>query len=288
MSDAAIARLVDYAAVLDFAHLPGAVVHEVKRRLIDTLGCAVAGFDEPASRIARALALRPGATDADGRDGGDGGASILGTARRSLPELAAFANGVAARVLDGNDTFPGGGGHPSGVIAPVLAAGQVSGAEGRALIAAIVLGYDVHYRLWQACRVQRLGFDHAFYAGVAAAAGAAKALGLDRAAFANALSLAITPGLPLAVTRRGELSMWKGCAEAHAARNGLFAALMAQRGMSGPALAVTGAMGLRELLGPFELAPFPLVREDRRPASRASTTPRGPGRGRRNSSDSSS
>jgi 2-methylcitrate dehydratase len=254
MSDAVIARMVDYAAPLDFARLPKAVVHEVKRRLIDTFGCAVAGFDEPGSRIARALALRPGIPGADGRDGG---ASILGTARRSLPELASFANGVAARVLDGNDTFPGGGGHPSGVIAPVLAAGQVAGADGRALMAAIVLGYDVHYRLWQACRVLRKGFDHAFYAGVAAAAGAAKVLGLDRAAFANALSLAITPGLPLAVTRRGELSMWKGCAEAHAARNGLFAALMAQRGMRGPALPIEGAMGLRDLLGPFEFAPFP-------------------------------
>jgi 2-methylcitrate dehydratase len=93
------------------------------------------------------------------------------------------------------------------VIAPVLAAGQTAGADGRAMMAAIVLGYDVHYRLWQACRVLRHGFDHAFYAGVAAA-GAAKVLGLDRSAFANALSLAITSGLPLAVTRRGELSMW--------------------------------------------------------------------------------
>src|SRR5579862_6742160 len=124
MNDAVIACVVDYAASLDFARLPDAVVHEAKRRLIDTLGCAVAGFDEPASRIARSLALR-GSYDRD--CDGTGGASIFGTARRSLPELAAFANGVAARVLDGNDTFPGGGGHPSGVIASVLAAGQVAG-----------------------------------------------------------------------------------------------------------------------------------------------------------------
>jgi 2-methylcitrate dehydratase len=105
MSDAVIARMVDYAAALDFARLPETAVHEVKRRLIDTFGCAAAGFDEPASRIARALALRPGSIGGEGRDGG---ASILGTARRSLPELAASANGVAARVLDGKpvDNLP--------------------------------------------------------------------------------------------------------------------------------------------------------------------------------------
>jgi 2-methylcitrate dehydratase len=261
--DAVIARIVNYALALDFATLPAAVVHEVKRRLIDTMGCVIAGFDQAPSRIARTLAFRPG-TEC-------GAACVLGTAERSLPELACFANGVAARALDGNDTFPGGGGHPSGVIAAVLAAAQAANAQAgadritgvctdanaRTVVAAIVLGYDVHYRLWQACQVIRKGFDHAFYAGLAAAAGAAKVLRLERNAFANALSLAITPGLPFAVTRRGELSMWKGCAEAHAAQNGLFAALMAQHGMGAPTLPVEGAMGLAEMFGPLTLAPFP-------------------------------
>ena len=248
MTDATISRIADYALATDFAGLPGAVVHDCKRRLIDTFGCAVAGFDDAPSRIARAVALKGEAKD---------GASILGTGRRGLPELACFANGVAARCMDGNDCFPGGGGHPSGVIAPVLAAGQATGADGRALIAAIVVGYDVHYRLWQACRVLRKGFDHPFYSVVAAAAGVAKVLGLDRTAFINALAIAVTPNLPFAVTRRGALSMWKGCAEAHAARNGLFAAELARAGMTGPALAIEGAMGVRDLFGPFALAAFP-------------------------------
>jgi len=246
--DTTIGRIVDYALGTDFARLPEAVVHECKRRLIDTFGCAIAGFDDAPSRIARLVALKGEIRC---------GASTLGTASRALPELACFANGVAARCMDGNDCFPGGGGHPSGVIAPVLAAGQAVGADGRALIAAITIGYDVHYRLWQACRVLRKGFDHSFYSAVAAAAAVAKVWGLDRGAFANAISIAATPNLPFAVTRRGALSMWKGCAEAHAARNGLFAADLAGAGMTGPALAIEGAMGVRELFGPFELAVFP-------------------------------
>jgi 2-methylcitrate dehydratase len=248
MTDSTLARIVDYALATDFARLPAGVVHDCKRRLIDTFGCAVAGFDDEPSRIARAVALE-GETAR--------GASVLGTGRRALPELACFANGVAARCMDGNDCFPGGGGHPSGVIAPALAAAQMAGADGRVIIAAIVVGYDVHYRLWQAYRVIRKGFDHPFYSAVAAATGVAKVLGLDRAAFTNALAIAITPNLPFAVTRRGALSMWKGCAEAHAAKNGLFAAALARAGMSGPALPIEGAMAVREMFGPFELAAFP-------------------------------
>jgi 2-methylcitrate dehydratase len=247
-TDTTIARIVDYALATDFANLPGPVVHECKRRLIDTFGCAIAGFDDEPSRIARIVALKGEAA---------GGATILGTGRHVLPELACFANGVAMRCMDGNDCFPGGGGHPSGVIAPVLAAAQMAGADARAVIAAIVIGYDAHYRLWQACRVLRKGFDHSFYSAVAAAVAVAKVLRLDRAAFANALAIAITPNLPFAVTRRGALSMWKGCAEAHAAKNGLFAAELARAGMSGPALAIEGAMAVRALFGPFELAAFP-------------------------------
>jgi len=248
MTDTTIARIADCAVVLDFATLPSTVVHECKRRMIDTFGCAVGGFDEPSARIAREAAFSAETAR---------GATVFGTGRRAVPELACFANGVAMRCLDGNDCYPGGGGHPSGVIAPVLAAAETAGADGRTVIAAIVIGYDVHYRLWQGARVIRKGFDHALYSAVAAAAGVAKVLGLDRTAFMNALAIAVTPNLPLAVTRRGALSMWKGCAEAHAAKNGLFAADLARHGMTGPALAVEGAMGLRELFGPFELAPFP-------------------------------
>src|SRR5579862_3042169 len=136
MTDTTIARIADSAVVLDFSTLPATVVHECKRRMIDTFGCAVGGFDEPPARIAREVAFVAETAR---------GATVLGTGRRAVPELACFANGVAARCLDGNDCYPGGGGHPSGVIAPVLAAAEIAGADGRTVIAAIVIGYDVHY-----------------------------------------------------------------------------------------------------------------------------------------------
>jgi 2-methylcitrate dehydratase len=241
--DATISRIADYASGLRFADLPAEATHACKRRIADTLACGIAAFDEAPSRIARALALRAEPAD---------GAQVLGTTRRALPELAAFANATMARYLDGNDCFPGGGGHPSGVITPVLAAAQLAGASGRDAIAAIVVGYEIHRALHDSLRVMTKGFDHAFYPAVASAAAAARLLGADPAQMINALALAVTPNLALAVTRRGQLSMWKGVAEANGARNGLFAALLARAGMTGPEKAFEGALGLHHLLGPFD------------------------------------
>src|SRR5207244_4849960 len=87
-----------------FEDLPAEVVHDCKRRIIDTMGCAIAAFDAEPARIARAVATRASM---------DSGATVIGTAHRTLPELAAFANSVMSRYIEGNDTYPGGGGHPS-------------------------------------------------------------------------------------------------------------------------------------------------------------------------------
>ena len=242
-ADPTIRRIAEYAVGLRFADLPAEAVHACKRRIADTLGCAIAAFDAEPCRIARTLALRVEAAS---------GARVLGTARRALPELAAFANAAMGRYLDGNDCFPGGGGHPSGVIAPVLAAAQVAGADGRDVIAAMAAGYEVHRTLHESLRIMTKGFDHAFYLAVATAAATAKILGADLPRMVNALALAATPNLPLAVTRRGALSMWKGIAEANAVRNGLFAALLANAGMTGPAKAFEGVLGLHHLTGPVD------------------------------------
>ena len=257
-TDSTLRRIADYAAGLSFEALPADAVHACKRRIADTLACGIAAFDAEPCRIARALALRSEVAD---------GARVLGTARRALPELAAFANATMGRYLDGNDCFPGGGGHPSGVIAPVLAAAQVAGADARAAIAAIVIGYEVHRALHESLRVMTKGFDHAFYPAAAAAAAAGKILRLDRARMINAIALAVTANLPLAVTRRGQLSMWKGVAEANGARNGLFAALLAQAGMTGPEKPFEGALGLAHLVGPVDphllgRAPLAIVTAD--------------------------
>src|SRR5690349_16186692 len=110
--DSSTQLITDFVHGLEFSDLPPATVHDCKRRIVDTVGCGMGALQEEPSRIARQVALRSSTTP---------GAHVLGTSHRTLPEQAAFANGVAMRYLDANDAYPGGGGHPSDIVAPVLA-----------------------------------------------------------------------------------------------------------------------------------------------------------------------
>lgn len=246
-ADDKVAQIADYAHRLGHAGLPAEVIHQCRRTVVDTIGCALGAIDAGPSRIARDLALRVAMPS---------GARVIGTAHRTVPELAAFANGVMGRYLDANDAYPGGGGHPSDTLPALLAAAEIKGAGGRELVTALVLAYEVYYALWAATSLRDKGMDNVFYTTVAGAVGAAKILGLDRRGIAEAVSLAVTPNVSLDATRYGNVSMWKGCAGGNGARNGLFAALLAAAGMTGPEKSISGNHGLEALAGPFTLAPF--------------------------------
>jgi 2-methylcitrate dehydratase len=174
----------------------------------------------------------------------------------SVPDWAAFANGVHIRYLDCNDTYlslePA---HPSDNWAAVMAAGAQVGADGRVWIAAAAVAYEVQCRLCDAASIRARGWDHTTYGSLSSALAAARLFGLDHAQTVHALGIAGTTGTALRLTRAGELSMWKGCAFAFAARNGVFAAQLAQAGMTGPAPLFEGEMGFRQQVsGPFTLA----------------------------------
>src|SRR3989449_4775133 len=133
------------------------------------------------------------------------------------------------------------------MIPAVLAAGDGHGAGGRAVIMAIAAAYEVFCRF--ADRVPLKGWDQGMFVASGAACGAGKILGLNQADVGNAISIAITSGVPLGVTRIGELSMWKGCATAAAVRTGVFSAWLAAEGMTGPGAAFEGREGLGQHVG---------------------------------------
>jgi len=245
--DKTIESLADYATNLRYEDLTPEAVHECKRRLIDTLGCLVAAFDAEPSVIARALARR---------STGNPPARILGTQELSTIELAAFANGTMLRYLDFNDAYFGkSSGHPSDNFAAVLAPADALHADGRRVVTASTLAYEVFCNFDEVVP-RELGWDYTIYGVIASAVAAGKIVGLSRAAMGNAIALATVANLALDETRRGELAMWKGCAAANAARNGVFAAQLAAEGMTGPELAIEGKWGLFHPLGRFEWAPF--------------------------------
>jgi 2-methylcitrate dehydratase len=244
--------LASYACRLSFEDLGPKTVHQVKRTLVDTIGCAMGGYVSEPAKIARSMASSITSTTPS---------RIMGTTDNTSPDMAGFANGVMVRYLDCNDSyFSPGGGHPSDMIPAVLALADPMVAGGRTVITAIALAYEVFCRLSDQVVAGDLGWDQGIFSVIGAACGAGRVLGLDQEQMGHAISLAVTPGIPLAVTRSGELSMWKGCATAASTRSAVFAAMLAAEGMSGPGEPFEGKRGLWEqAVGkPVEIVDFPL------------------------------
>ena len=242
-------RLSRYGRSLCDDDVPSAVVHEVKRRVLDSLGCALGAFTAPPCRIARQLAQVVRVPH---------GATVWGTSHRTLPDLATFANGALVRYLDFNDTYlakePA---HPSDNIAAILAVGEASHARGKRVIQAIALSYEVQCRLCDAAALRPRGWDHVTYGPFSSALATAKVMKLSEVQTRQAINLAGVANIALRQTRVGDMSMWKACAFSNAARNGVFAAMLAQRGMTGPSPIFEGEKGFMKLVsGSFELPLF--------------------------------
>jgi 2-methylcitrate dehydratase len=238
-------RMADFAVGLKFEDLPGAVVHEVKRRVLDSLGCALGAWHAEPCVFARRVASTFSA---------ERGATLLGTAHRAPPDWTAFANGCMIRYFDYNDTYlskePA---HPSDNIAAALAVAEAEGASGRELIVAIALAYEIQCRLCDAASLRARGWDHVTYGAFSSAIAAGRLMRLDRERLRCAIGIAGVASAALRQSRVGELSHWKGCAFANAARHGVFAALLARAGITGPSPIFEGEKGFEKLVsGPLE------------------------------------
>ena len=233
--------LADYASSLTYEDLTPEAAHHVRRRLLDSLGCAIGAYDSEPARIARTLA---------GQISHSQPARIIGSGHTSSPDMATFANAVMVRYLDCNDNFFSvAGGHPSDMIPAALAVADATHASGAQAMTAIAVAYQAFCSIADQIPLGELGWDQGVLAALGSACGAANVMRLSPEQTREAISLAVTPNLALGQTRVGELSMWKGCATAAAARAGVFAAMLAREGMSGPPEPFEGRRGLWEQLG---------------------------------------
>jgi 2-methylcitrate dehydratase len=141
-------------------------------------------------------------------------------------------------------------------VAAALAAAELQGASGRDLLLGLVAGYEVEVRLRDSISAKRVeGWDDTSIEGqYACAATAGKILRLDELKLANALAIAGSNAATLAEVRRGaELTPAKGSAEPMAARNGVFAALLARAGLAYPLTILEGQYGFAKMVaGSFD------------------------------------
>jgi len=234
-------RLADYACALRFEDLSPAVVHEVERRVVDSFGCALGAWDEEPCVIARKVASEFSATN---------GSTIIGTDHKAPPDWTAFANGCCIRYFDYNDTYlskePA---HPSDNISAALAVAESVDATGSELITAIALAYEVQCRFCDAASIRARGWDHVTYGTFSTALACARLMKLSPEKTRHATNSAGVAGAAMRQARVGELSHWKGVAFTTAARHGVFSALLARAGMTGPGPIFEGQMGFEKQLG---------------------------------------
>jgi 2-methylcitrate dehydratase len=243
-------RIAAYAHGLTFEDIPAEVVHQTKRTILDTIGCAFGGYDSKPGRIARELAATISSTEP---------ATILCSGARTSAELAAFANDVMVRYLDHNDGYISkGSGHPSDSIAGLLPVAEVTGASGKDLIVATVLAYEVFGRMCDVWANKASGIDHVTMGIIGTAVGAAKLHGLGVVEISEAVNIAVAANIALNQTRFGNVSNWKAAGYANANRNAIFAVQLAARGMTGPSPIFEGKYGFFNIVSRqvFELEPF--------------------------------
>ena len=222
------------------------VIHEVKRRIIDSFACAIGAYDSKISKI-----LWKACSKVKSKLG----AQLFGRKKNVFYEEAAFYNGSLIRYMDFNDTYlslePA---HPSDNIGPLISCAQAYGKSGLDLIQAIAIAYEIQCRLCDGASLRAKGIDHVTYGAFSMACGAAILMDLDQEQLENALSIAGVCNIATRQTRVGVMSMWKACAFANTARQALFACRLAKEGMSGPALIFEGTKGFETLIsGPINL-----------------------------------
>jgi 2-methylcitrate dehydratase PrpD len=235
-------HLASLAASLRYEDIPEPARALARQCVLDYLGAALAGADEPLARM-----LRDEMTEA----GGAGQASLVGHQAR-LPVLsAALVNGAAAHALDYDDVNVAMPGHPSVAILPgLLALAELKQASGRELIAAFIAGYETACRIGAALLPGHydLGFHATGTVGsFGAAAACARLLALPTTVTAAALGIA---GTQAAGLKSQFGTMCKPFHAGKAAQNGLLAARLAGRGFTSRGNIVECEQGFAATHGP--------------------------------------
>lgn len=232
--------IADWVADQRGVTLSDTVMSAARRSLVDTVGIAVRGSQEPAPRIARRVLAAQSS----------GPSSLIGMGATASPELAALINGISADILGYSETSGVLQHHPSvPALAAALAVGEDQGAPGAAVVTAHIVGVEVASKLAYAVQPELniQGWHPVSLLGAfGACAAAALLLDLDAEEVANALGLA---GMTASGTKAGMGTMGKSYSRGKAAESGVVAAYLARAGFTGPTHFIEAHDGFLALYG---------------------------------------
>ncbi|MFI5143082.1 MAG: MmgE/PrpD family protein [Thermoanaerobaculales bacterium] len=238
------ATMAGWAASLRFADLSTDAAYQAKRFLLDSLGCALGGFRQHDVRIALAVL---------DETAGPGPATVIGTGKRIDVVSAALANALMVRVMDYNDIYwkqdPC---HPSDIIPAALACCERKASGGEELIVGIIIGHEFEQRLCEAAfpGIRERGWHHATLTAFASPIVAGRCLHLSAEQIQHAIGISASRHCTLGAVTAGKLTMMKNTVDPMATQSGVLAALLAERGYTGPEHVIDGKEGLAHCFGP--------------------------------------
>ena len=241
-------QIADFAVKLRFEDLPEEVIYQVKRFLLDSIGCAFGGWDTEDVQIQHELYHKMGGTP-------EATVFVGGT---QLPmNHAALMNSLLIRALDYNDIYweedPS---HPSDIIPAALSPAEFLSKDGKSVITAIVLAYEFEQRMCEFAHpgIRERKWHHATLTGFVSPIVAGKILGLNTDQMVNAIGISGSHCCTLGAVTAGKLTNMKNTVDPMATQAGVIAAQLAQKDYSGPEHVIDGKEGLVDTFGPeFEL-----------------------------------
>jgi 2-methylcitrate dehydratase len=233
-----------WAASLGYPQLSQDAVYQAKRFLLDSVGCALGGYQQHDVKIALAVL---------DEIAGSGPATVIGTGKRIDPVSAALANGLMIRCMDYNDIYwkqdPS---HPSDIFPAALAGCERAKSDGKELIVGLVLGHEFEMRFCEAAfpGIRERGWHHATLTAFVSPIVAGRAMHLGWEQIQHAIGISASRHATLGAVTAGKLTMMKNTVDPMATQSGVLAALMAEKGYTGPEHVVDGKEGLTHCFGP--------------------------------------
>jgi 2-methylcitrate dehydratase len=238
------AQMSRWAAGLQYPDLSQDAVYQAKRFLLDSFGCALGGYQQHDVKIALAVLDEVA---------GPGSATVIGTGQRMDPVSASLANALMIRCMDYNDIYwkqdPS---HPSDIFPAAIACCERTGSDGKELIVGLVLGHEFEMRLCEAGfpGIRERGWHHATLTAFVSPIVAGRALHLPWERIQHAIGISASRHCTLGAVTAGKLTMMKNTVDPMATQSGVFAALLAENGYSGPEHVIDGKEGLTHVFGP--------------------------------------
>jgi 2-methylcitrate dehydratase len=238
------AAMSQWAAGVKFEHLSPDAVYQAKRFLLDSMGCGLGGYQQHDVIIAlQVLSEIAGA----------GKATVIGSGRQMDVVSASLANALMIRCMDYNDIYwkqdPS---HPSDIFPAAIACCERTGSDGRELIVGLVLGHEFEMRLCEAAfpGIRERGWHHATLTAFVSPIVAGRMLHLTAEQIQHAIGISASARATLGAVTAGKLTMMKNTVDPMATQSGVLAALLAEKGYTGPEHVLDGKEGLAQCLGP--------------------------------------